>query len=36
VADVMSRVSPQAYTRAYGNGISLTLDAAINEARLPI
>lgn len=36
VADIMSRLSPQAYMRAYSHGIALTLDAAVNEARLPI
>jgi diguanylate cyclase (GGDEF)-like protein len=36
VQAVMSRMSPMAYTRAYSNGIALTLDAAVNEARLPI
>jgi len=36
VADVMARLSPQKYMRAYGSGIALTLDAAVNEARLPI
>ena len=36
VADVMARMTPQTYTRAYSNGISLSLDAAVNEARLPI
>jgi non-specific serine/threonine protein kinase len=36
VQDVMGRLSPQTYTRAYSNGIALTLDAAVNEARLPI
>jgi diguanylate cyclase (GGDEF)-like protein len=36
VADVMGRVTPQKYMRAYGSGIALSLDAAVNEARLPI
>jgi tetratricopeptide (TPR) repeat protein len=36
VADVMGRLSPQEYMRAYSHGIALSLDAAVNEARLPI
>ena len=36
VAEVMARLSPQKYMRAYGSGIALSLDAAVNEARLPI
>jgi tetratricopeptide (TPR) repeat protein len=36
VADIMARMTPKAFSRAYGNGISLSLDAAVNEARLPI
>jgi diguanylate cyclase (GGDEF)-like protein len=36
VADVMGRLTPQKYMRAYGSGIALSLDAAVNEARLPI
>jgi non-specific serine/threonine protein kinase len=36
IAEIMNRMSPQAYMRAYSNGIALTLDAAVNEARLPI
>jgi len=36
VADIMTRLSPQAYMRAYSHGIALSLDAAVNEARLPI
>jgi diguanylate cyclase (GGDEF)-like protein len=36
VADVMSRLQSHVYTRAYGTGISLSLDDAINEARSPI
>jgi diguanylate cyclase (GGDEF)-like protein len=36
VADIMGRLSSQAYMRAYSHGIALTLDAAVNEARLPI
>jgi hypothetical protein len=36
IAEVMNRMSPQAYMRAYSNGIALSLDAAVNEARLPI
>jgi tetratricopeptide (TPR) repeat protein len=36
VSDVMGRLSPQKYMRAYGSGIALSLDAAVNEARLPI
>jgi diguanylate cyclase (GGDEF)-like protein len=36
VHDVMQRMDAQAYTRAYANGIALSLDAAVNEARLPI
>ncbi len=36
VADVMARLTPQKYMRAYGSGIALTLDAAVNEACRPI
>jgi hypothetical protein len=36
IADVMNRMTAQAYMRAYTHGIALTLDAAVNEARLPI
>jgi len=36
IADLMNRMSPQAYMRAYSHGIALTLDAAVNEARLPL
>lgn len=36
VVDIMARMTPKTYTRAYSNGIALSLDAAVNEARLPI